>query len=77
MYVERDIQVRSCKHCCSGKAISITYSECISVALNIQQEMHMRHIAICGLPRSITFFHITSQITRVFNKHFIQHKMCV
>ena len=74
MYVERSIQARSCKHCCSGKAISITYSGC---ALGIQQEMHMRHIAICGLPRSITFFHIISQMARVLNKNFIQHKMCV
>jgi hypothetical protein len=25
----------SCNQCCSGKAISITYSECVSVALVI------------------------------------------
>jgi len=48
----------SCKHCCSGKAISIIYSECVFVALVIQHAMHMRHIVICGLPGSKTFFHI-------------------
>ena len=38
------------------KPISITYSECVSVALGIQHEMRMRHIAVCGLPRSTIIF---------------------
>ena len=29
---------------------SITYSECVSVALVIQHVMRMLHIFICGLP---------------------------
>jgi hypothetical protein len=29
------IEVPSCNHCCSGKAITITKSECMSVALVI------------------------------------------
>jgi hypothetical protein len=40
----------SCNHCCSGKAMGITYSECVFVALGIQNSMCMRHIAIYGLP---------------------------
>jgi len=28
-------EARSCNHCCSGKAVSITYSECVSVVLVI------------------------------------------
>ena len=35
---------RSRNHCCSGKAISITYSECVSVALVIKHPMRMRRI---------------------------------
>ena len=32
------LSARSCNHCCSGKAISITYSECMFVDLGTQQE---------------------------------------
>ena len=51
---------RSCKHCCSGKAISGTYSEYVFVALGIQHAMRVRHIVICGLSGSTTFFNIIS-----------------
>jgi hypothetical protein len=33
MYVQRDAEAPSRNHCCRGKAISITYSGCVSVAL--------------------------------------------
>ena len=39
----------SCNHCCSGKALSITY--CMLVALIIQHAMRMLHIVSCGLTR--------------------------
>jgi hypothetical protein len=29
MHVERNIEALSLNHCCSGKAISITYSKCV------------------------------------------------
>ena len=58
--VNCNLQVRSCNHCCSGKAISITYCECVFVALGIQHAMHTRHIATSDLPRSTTFLHIIS-----------------
>ena len=36
--------------------MSVTYSECVFVALGIQQATHIRHIVICGLPVSTKFF---------------------
>jgi len=43
---KRNIQARSRNHCCRRKAISITYSERVSVALGIQNAMRMRHIVV-------------------------------
>ena len=60
MYYKRNIEVRSCNHCCSGKAISIIQPECVFVALGIQHAMHMRHTVIFYLPGSTIFFHIFS-----------------
>jgi len=52
MCVQRNIEVRSCDHCCSGKAISITYSEFVFVVLGAP------YIVICGLPGCTIFYHI-------------------
>jgi hypothetical protein len=41
---KRNIEARSCNHCCSRKAKSITYYECVSVALGIQHAMCMRNL---------------------------------
>jgi len=41
-----NIESRSRNHCCHGKAISITYSECVSVALAIQHKKPMRCIIL-------------------------------
>jgi hypothetical protein len=50
MYVQRNIDARSCDYCCSGKAINITYSEFVTVGLGMQYAMRMRHVVISGLP---------------------------
>ena len=46
----------SCHHYCSVKAISMTNSERVFVALGIQHAMCMRHIVIWGLRGSTKFF---------------------
>ena len=48
------------KLCFSGKAVSTTYSECVSVAFVVQRAVRMRHIVICGLSDSTIIFHIIS-----------------
>jgi hypothetical protein len=46
MYVQRNIQAHSYNHCCSGKAMSITYSEFVFLALVIRHAMGTHHIVI-------------------------------
>ena len=58
MYAQRNVEARSCNHCCFGKAISITYSKSVFVALGIQHAMRTCRIVICGLSSSKIFFHI-------------------
>jgi len=55
MCLWRYIEACLCNHCCSGRAISIRYSECGFVALGIQHGMSMRRIVICGMSGSTTF----------------------
>jgi len=45
-YYKRNNKARSRDHCCRGKAINITYSECVPVALGIQPSMRMRRIIL-------------------------------
>jgi hypothetical protein len=53
-------ETRICQHCYCAKAIYITYSECLFVALGIRHAMRLRRILICGLSGSTIFFHIIS-----------------
>jgi hypothetical protein len=46
MYVCRNTEARSRNHCCSGKAISITFSGCVSVVLVTQHAKRMRRIIL-------------------------------
>jgi len=45
MYVQRNIEKVSCSHCCCRRAISITYSECVFVAMFsfVATLSHKRH----------------------------------
>ena len=63
---------RSRNHCCSGKAVRITYSKCVSVTMVIQHAKRMRHIVICGLPPFYIAF--THYLT---NGTVTAYKMCV
>jgi hypothetical protein len=60
MNVKLNKKERSCHHCCSGKAMSVTYYECVFVALGIHHAMRMLHIVTCGLPCSTVVSHIIS-----------------
>ena len=76
MYIERKNEARSYNYCYSGKALSITYCECVFVALGIQHALRMRHIVICGLPGFTKLLHIISKTAR-FKRKVTEHKMSV
>jgi hypothetical protein len=68
---KRDIEARSHNYFGRGKAISITYSECVSVALVIQHAKRMRLIILSSVPvRLYYIFHIFSQTARFSEKSY-------
>ena len=60
MYPYGSIQARSLDHSCSGKTVSITYSEGVFVHLGIQHPMRIPHIVTYGLSGFTIFFHVMS-----------------
>jgi hypothetical protein len=62
MYLQTNNSTRSRNHCCREKAVSITYSECVSVALRYPacKAYAPYYTAICVLSVSTTFLHIIS-----------------
>ena len=80
---QRNSEPSSPNHRYGEKATSVTYSECMSVALGIQYVMRMLHIVVCGLFGStiLLFLHLISQTVRFSGGGrgggIIEHKMCV
>jgi len=55
-------------YCCRGKAISISYSECVFVSLLIRHTAHeLFYIVFCGLSESVFFLHYIINST-IFGK---------
>jgi hypothetical protein len=49
MYYKRKTEARSRNHCCLGKAINITYSECVFVVLIILRAERRRRIILSSV----------------------------
>ena len=59
---KRNTKALSCNHCCSGIAVSITYSECVFVALRIQHAPRMRHTILSSVTcLAVKYFSALSQ----------------
>jgi hypothetical protein len=59
------------------KQKSITYSECVFVALGIHHATRVRHIVICGLNAAVKFFSTLSEKRSGFRIKVTEDKMCV
>ena len=58
---KRDIEARSCNCCCGAKAISIRYSECVSVALLFRHSKHMWRIILSSVAcLTVPYFSVLS-----------------
>jgi hypothetical protein len=75
MHVKRNTGARSCNHCCCGKPISITYSECLFLAFGIQHAMRMRHIAMWPV-RLCSIFPHHYKIGMIFWGKISEYKLC-
>jgi hypothetical protein len=77
-YVWRNSEVLSCKHCCSGKAISFTHSVCVCVCPYLLSMQWACTLLCCHLWLVFLCYILPHYLTHgnIFGKKVIEHKMC-
>ena len=75
MYVRRNNEGRSRNHCCDGKTISITYSECVFVAL-LARKAHAPYYIVCDLSGHAIILHVIFLKVTIFREALLNTK-CV
>ena len=75
---KRKTETRSLWHFCRRKAVNITFSECVSVALVIQHALRMRHITLSSVACLATmFFHTISKKPRLSENNCRTWNVCL
>jgi hypothetical protein len=78
MFILRNIKELSQNRCCRGKAIIITYSECVFVDVRIQHAMRMRPIILSSVVcRALPYFSTLSHKRQDLREEIIEYKMLV
>ena len=72
MYVQHNIDVRSCNHCCSGKAIGITQPECVCLQPQVSSMQCVLSSVACS---SLLYFSAVSHKRHNLRQENIEHKM--
>jgi hypothetical protein len=75
---KRNMEQRSRNHCCSAKAISITYSDCIFVALGVYNAKRMSRI-VFSCASCLTLQYLSTYLTNgtIFEKNLLLNIKCV
>jgi len=78
LYVLRNFEAHSSNHCYRGRAISITYSECVFATLVILYAQRTRRIMFSFVTcLALPYFSTLSHKWHDFREKFIKYKMCV
>jgi hypothetical protein len=72
MYIQRNIEVHSCNHCCSGKAISVKCHECVCILASVLSYIIFPPVACLAVP-----FFPSCHKGHDFQKKIMEHKMCI